>query len=48
MVGEKPNAATSRSVPSPDLVVEVGQRYRLTIPAGFDMDAAVHLLRGLA
>jgi len=32
----------------PDLVVEVGQRYRLTIPAGFDMDAAVHLLRGLA
>jgi transposase len=32
----------------PDLVVEVGQCYRLTIPAGFDMDAAVHLLRGLA
>lgn len=39
---------TSPAVPSPDLVVEVGQRYRLTIPAGFDMDAAVHLLRGLA
>ena len=32
----------------PDLVVEVGQCYRLTIPAGFDMDAAVRLLRGLA
>ncbi len=31
-----------------DLVVEVGQHYRLTIPAGFDMDAAVRLLRGLA
>ena len=39
---------SSPSLPSPDLVVEVGQRYRLTIPAGFDMDAAVHLLRGLA
>lgn len=32
----------------PDLVVEVGRHYRLTIPAGFDMDAAVRLLRGLA
>lgn len=32
----------------PDLVVEVGQHYRLTIPARFDMDAAVRLLRGLA
>lgn len=31
-----------------DLVVEVGQGYRLTIPAGFDMDAAARLLRGLA
>jgi len=31
-----------------DLVVEVGQHYRLTIPAGFDMDAAARLLRGLA
>ena len=39
---------TSPAVPSPDLVVEVGQRYRLTIPAGFDMEAAAHLLRGLA
>jgi transposase len=32
----------------PDLVVDVGQHYRLTIPAGFDMDAAAQLLRGLA
>jgi len=31
-----------------DLVVEVGQHYRLTIPARFDMNAAVRLLRGLA
>jgi transposase len=31
-----------------DLVVDVGQYYRLTIPAGFDMDAAAQLLRGLA
>jgi transposase len=32
----------------PDLVVEVGRHYRLTIPVGFDMDAAARLLRGLA
>jgi len=32
----------------PDLVVEVGRQYRLMIPAGFDMDAAARLLRGLA
>ena len=31
-----------------DLVVDVGQHYRLTIPAGFDMDAAAQLLRGLS
>lgn len=32
----------------PYLVVEVGRHYRLTIPAGFDMNAAAQLLRGLA
>jgi len=32
----------------PDLVVEVGRHYRIAIPASFDMDAAVRLLRGLA
>ena len=32
----------------PDLLIEMGQRYRLTIPAGFDMDAVARLLRGLA
>ncbi len=31
-----------------DLVVEVGGHYRVAIPTGFDMDAAVRLLRGLA
>ena len=31
----------------PELVVEVGGHYRVAIPAGFDMDAAVRLLRGL-
>ncbi len=35
-------------VAGPALVVDVGQHYRLTIPAGFDMDGAVRLLRGLA
>lgn len=34
-------------VQPPDLVVEVGRRYRMTIPAGFDMGAAAQLLRGL-
>jgi hypothetical protein len=38
----------SSTAAQPDLVVEVGQRYRFTIPAGFDMDAAAQLLRGLA
>ena len=38
----------SPGVIRPDLVVEVGRQYRLTIPAGFDMDAAARLLRGLA
>ncbi len=32
----------------PDLVVEAGQHCRCVIPAGFDMDAAARLLRGLA
>ena len=35
-------------VACPVLVVEVGRHYRLTIPVGFDMDAAAQLLRGLA
>lgn len=39
--------APSAAAP-PDLMVEVGQRYRLSIPAGFNMDAAARLLRGLA
>ena len=38
--------AASVSVP-PDLVVEVGRHYRITVPAGFDMDAAAQLLRRL-
>jgi len=51
MIQETPDGAQdqARSADAcPDLVVEVGQCYRLTIPAGFDMDAAVRLLRGLA
>ena len=39
---------TRSAVAGPDLVVEVGQHYRVAIPARFDMDAAVRLLRGLA
>ena len=48
---EVPDGAQAEASPAVvrlDLVVEVGQCYRLTIPAGFDMDAAVRLLRGLA
>jgi transposase len=48
---EAPDGARDEASPTvvrPDLVVEVGQCYRLTIPAGFDMDAAARLLRGLA
>jgi transposase len=44
---DTPDQASSMAT-RPDLVVEVGQRYRLTIPAGFDMVAASRLLRGLA
>lgn len=48
---ETPGGAEDQARPAdacPDLVVDVGQHYRLTIPAGFDMDAAARLLRGLA
>ncbi|MCP5085048.1 MAG: hypothetical protein GY948_25470 [Alphaproteobacteria bacterium] len=48
---EAPDGAEDQArsaVAGPALVAEVGQRYRLTIPAGFGMDGAVRLLRGLA
>ncbi len=34
--------------PAPGLVVDVGQRFRVTVPSGFDMTAAASLLRRLA
>ena len=34
--------------PTPDLVVDVGERFRVRVPPGFDMAAAAVLLRGLA
>ena len=39
--GEEPGARL-------DLVAEIGGRYRITIPSGYDMGAAVYLLRGLS
>jgi transposase len=48
---ETPEGAQDRARSAdagPDLVVEVGRHYRIVIPAGFDMGAAVRLLRGLA
>ncbi len=50
VLGDDPDAAkdpASSAPVQPDLVVEVGRRYRLAIPTGFDMDAAAQLLRGL-
>lgn len=29
------------------MTIDLGERYRITIPAGFDMEAAVRLLNGL-
>jgi transposase len=29
------------------MTIDLGERYRVTIPAGFDMEAAARLLNGL-
>ena len=34
--------------PPPAMTIDLGERYRVTIPAGFDMEAAARLLNGLA
>ena len=31
----------------PVMTIDLGERYRVTIPTGFDMDAAARLLNGL-
>ncbi|WP_386176724.1 transposase [Sulfitobacter sp. R86518] len=33
--------------PAPVLTIDLGPRCRVTIPSGFDMEAAAHLLNGL-
>ena len=33
---------------SPAMTIDLGERYRVTIPSGFDMEAAARLLNGLA
>ena len=33
--------------PPPAMTIDLGERYRVTIPVGFDMEAAARLLNGL-
>ena len=33
--------------PPPAMTIDLGERYRVTIPIGFDMEAAARLLHGL-
>ena len=51
VVEDDPETAPEQAAPAtvqPNLIVEVARHYRLTIPAGFNVDAATQLLRGLA
>lgn len=41
------DARPSAPVPSLAMTIDLGDRYRITIPAGFDMEAAARLLNGL-
>lgn len=38
---------SSTTPPPPVMTVDLGERYRVTIPVGFDMEAAARLLNGL-
>ena len=44
----KPDVVPPLSAPQPPaMTIDLGERYRVTIPAGFDMEAAARLLNGL-
>jgi transposase len=38
---------SSTTPPPPAMTIDLGERYRVTIPVGFDMEAAARLLNGL-
>ena len=47
--GTRPDVVPPLSLPQPPaMTIDLGERYRVTIPAGFDMEAAARLLNGLA
>jgi transposase len=41
------DALSSTTPPPPVMTIDLGERYRVTIPVGFDMEAAARLLNGL-
>lgn len=46
--GARPDVVRSPAAPQPPaMTIDLGERYRVTIPAGFDMEAAARLLNGL-
>lgn len=46
--GARPDVVPPLSAPQPPaMTIDLGERYRVTIPAGFDMEAAARLLNGL-
>jgi len=47
-VGPRPDVVPPLPAPHPQVMtIDLGERYRVTIPAGFDMEAAARLLNGL-
>jgi transposase len=38
---------SSTTPPPPTMTIDLGKRYRVTVPAGFDMEATARLLNGL-
>lgn len=46
--GPRPDVVPPLPAPQPHVMtIDLGERYRVTIPAGFDMEAAARLLNGL-
>jgi transposase len=46
--GARPDVVRSpAALLTPAMTIDLGERYRVTIPAGFDMEAAARLLNGL-
>jgi transposase len=45
--GTQTDDVLSSTPPPPAMTIDLGERYRVTIPSGFDMEAAARLLNGL-